>query len=130
MTVDVNAVKSALALGVDFNVYIHSPYSLTGNKLMQVSIAPYMLSTYKLIQCAFPNGVDSESYFPLLALLYIEMSHRCLAQVVSQYTGKDYYLVLNDVYAVGSTNVPTPSAIAKVKQRLLACGYEEWLKEE
>ena len=32
MTADVNAVKSALALGVDFNVYIHSPCSLTGNK--------------------------------------------------------------------------------------------------
>ena len=32
MTADVNAVKSALAQGVDFNVYIHSPCSLTGNK--------------------------------------------------------------------------------------------------
>ena len=31
MTADVNAVRSALAQGVDFNVYIHSPFSLTGN---------------------------------------------------------------------------------------------------
>ncbi|WP_243147298.1 DUF3349 domain-containing protein [Scytonema sp. UIC 10036] len=61
---------------------------------MLVSIAPYLLSTYRLIQCAFPNGVDSESYFPLLALLYNEMSHRCLAQVMAQYTGKDYLLFL------------------------------------
>ena len=97
---------------------------------MQVSIAPYLLSTYKLIQGAFPNGIDSESYFPLLALLYNEMSHRCLAEVIAHYTRKDYYIVLNDVYGVESTNVPTPRAIAKVKQRLLACGYEEWLKEE
>ncbi len=32
MTADVNAVKSALAQGVDFNVYIHSPSSLTHGK--------------------------------------------------------------------------------------------------
>lgn len=97
---------------------------------MQVTLAPYLLSTYKLIQCAFPDGIDSEYYFPLLALLYNEMSDRCLAQVISQYTGQDYYIVLNDVYGVGSTNVPSPEAIVKVKQRLLACGYEKWLKEE
>lgn len=97
---------------------------------MQATVAPYLLSTYKLIQCAFPNGVDSESYLPLLALLYDEMSDRCLAKVVAKYTGKDYYIVLNDVYGVGSTDKPSPEAVAKVKQRLLACGYEEWLKEE
>ncbi|WP_407897504.1 DUF3349 domain-containing protein [Scytonema sp. NUACC26] len=92
--------------------------------------APYLLSTYRLIQCAFPNGVDSESYFPLLGLLYNEMSHRCLAEVMAQYTGKDYYVVLNDVYGVESAQLPSPELIVKVKQRLLACGYEEWLKEE
>lgn len=97
---------------------------------MQVTVAPYLLSTYKLIQRAFPNGIDSESYLPLLALLSDEMSHRCLAQVVAQYTGKDYYLVLNDVYGVKSVYLLAPEAISEVKQQLLVCGYEEWLKEE
>jgi hypothetical protein len=97
---------------------------------MQVSVAPYLLSTYKLIRCAFPHGIDSESYFPLLALLDEHMSHRCLAQVIAQYTGKDYYLVLNDVYGVKSTHEPCSTAIAKVRARLLACGYSEWLEEE
>lgn len=97
---------------------------------MQITIAPYLLSTYNLIQCGFPNGIDSESYLPLLALLSDEISHRSLAQVIAHYTGKDYYIVLNDVYRVRSTDVPPSNGIEKVKQRLLSCGYEKWLKEE
>lgn len=98
---------------------------------MQATIAPYLLSTYKLIQLAFADGVDSESYLPLLALLADDMSDRCLAQVIAEYTGKDYYMILNDIYRVKSiTYSSRPEDIADVKSRLLICGYEEWLKED
>lgn len=97
---------------------------------MQGTIAPYLLSTYKLIQCAFFKGIEADAYLPLLALLYDEMSDRGLAHVVAHYTGKRYGIVLNDVYRVKSTEVPSPESIAKVKQRLLSCGYEEWLEED
>ncbi|MDZ8261988.1 DUF3349 domain-containing protein [Nostoc sp. ChiQUE01b] len=96
---------------------------------MQITIAPYLLSTYKLIQCAFPNGIETQYYLPLLALLYDEMSDRNLAEIVAHYTTKHYGVVLNDVYRVKTTDVPKAEAIDKVKQRLLVCGYEEWLKE-
>ena len=96
---------------------------------MQGIVSPHLLSTYRLINRAFPDGIESEAYFPLLALLYDEMSDRNLAQVVAHYTGKDYSVVLNDVYRVRYTDVPEPEAIAKVRRRLLACGYEEWLEE-
>ena len=96
---------------------------------MQTTISPSLLSTYELIKRAFPNGIDSESYLPLLALLYDEMSDRCLAEVIAGYTGKDYYLVLNDVYKVGATDFSGDRVIARVKQRLLACGYQQWLDE-
>ncbi|MDB9510259.1 DUF3349 domain-containing protein [Kamptonema animale CS-326] len=92
----------------------------------EVTIAPYLLSTYKLIGRAFPNGINQEDYLPLLALLYEQMSDRNLAEVIAYYTGKDYYIVLNDVYSVQSSDVP----ISKVKERLLACGYDDWLQEE
>jgi hypothetical protein len=45
-------------------------------------------------------------------------------------SGKDYEVVLNDVYRVRSTDIPHPEAIAKVRERLLACGYKEWLEEK
>ncbi len=96
---------------------------------MQITIAPYLLSTYKLIQCAFPNGIETQDYLPLLALLYDQMSDRNLAEIVVDYTGRHYAVVLNDVYRVVTTDVPKAETIDKVKQRLLVCGYEEWFKE-
>lgn len=97
---------------------------------MQDVIAPYLTSTYQMIERAFPDGIDSQSYFPLLALLYDEMSDRNLARVVAECTGKNYAVVINDLYRVKSTDVPDEPAIAFVKERLLACGYSEWLKED
>ncbi|MCE2696336.1 MAG: hypothetical protein PX483_04700 [Nostocales cyanobacterium LE14-WE4] len=46
---------------------------------MQITISPHLQSTYKLIQNAFPKGIESQSYLPLLALLSEEMSDRNLA---------------------------------------------------
>ncbi|MGM3306884.1 DUF3349 domain-containing protein [Anabaena sp. WFMT] len=96
---------------------------------MQISISPHLQSTYKLIQSAFPTGIESQSYLPLLALLSEEMSDRNLAEVIAYYSGKDYSVVLNDVYRVQSIDIPTPEAIAHLKERLLMCGYEHWLEE-
>ena len=96
---------------------------------MQITISPHLQSTYKLIQCAFPKGIEPQNYLPLLALLSEEMSDRNLAEVVAYYSGKDYSVVLNDVYRVQSIDIPTSEAIANLKKRLLICGYEQWLDE-
>jgi diketogulonate reductase-like aldo/keto reductase len=96
---------------------------------MQITISPHLQSTYKLIQNAFPKGIELQSYLPLLALLSEEMSHRNLAEVVAYYSGKDYSVVLNDVYRVQLIDVPTSEAIANLREKLLICGYEEWLEE-
>ena len=96
---------------------------------MQITISSHLQSTYKLIQCAFPKGIEPQNYLPLLALLSEEMSDRNLAEVVACYSGKDYSLVLNDVYRVQSIDLPTSEAIANLKKRLLICGYEQWLEE-
>ncbi len=96
---------------------------------MQVTVAPYLLSTCNLIQRAFADGIDSESYLALLKLLADDMSDRCLAQVIAEYTGKDYYVILNDIYGVQS-NYSASQAITKVTERLITFGYEDWLKED
>jgi hypothetical protein len=92
---------------------------------MSIEIASHLKSTYELINRAFPDGIDTESYFPLLALLESEMSDRNLAETIAYYTKRDYSEILNDIYAVKSTSIPSPLAIDKIKTRLLACGYEE-----
>ncbi len=58
------------------------------------------------------------------------MSDRSLAQVVAEYTGKDYHIVLNDVYRVGSMTSFSDEAIDSVKQELISCNYEKWLADE
>ncbi|MBW4561230.1 MAG: DUF3349 domain-containing protein [Mojavia pulchra JT2-VF2] len=96
---------------------------------MQITIPHHLQSTYKLIQCAFPNGIEPENYEPLLALLSEEMSDRNLAQVIAYYVGKEYSVVLNDVYRVQSIDIPKAEAIANLKNNLFSCGYQQWLEE-
>lgn len=74
-------------------------------KIMQKTIPAHLASTYQLIWCAFPQGIDDQRYLALLSILYKNMSDRSLAQVVAEYTGKDYHFVLNDVYRVGWTRI-------------------------
>lgn len=67
---------------------------------MQKTIPAHLVSTYQLLQCAFPQGIEEQEYLPLLSILYEEMSDRSLAQVISEFIGKEYPAVLNDVYRV------------------------------
>jgi hypothetical protein len=99
---------------------------------MQKTIPAHLVSTYQLLQCAFPQGIEAQEYFPLLSILHEEMSDRSLAQVMSEFTGKEYPAVLNDVYRVGAAETVS-SAIGEVrdhvKQKLIRCDYEKWLLE-
>lgn len=97
---------------------------------MRNEIAIHLKATQNLINYAFPDGIDTESYLPLLALLGSEMSDHNLAEAIACYTNKDYSKILNDVYAIKSTAIPSIEAIDLVKSRLLACSYNEWLNED
>lgn len=97
---------------------------------MQKTIPAHLASTYHLIQCAFPQGIDELMYFPLLSTLYEHMSDRSLAQVIAEYTGKNYHIVLNDVYRVGTMGAFSSEVIDFVKQKLMSCDYEKWLTDE
>lgn len=97
---------------------------------MQKTIPAHLASTYHLIQCAFTQGIDEQMYFPLLSTLYEHMSDRSLAQVIAEYTGKNYHIVLNDVYQVGTMGAFSSEVIDFVKQKLMSCDYEKWLADE
>jgi hypothetical protein len=86
-------------------------------------------TTYKLIESAFPQGIDEGAYLPLLALLGEQLSDRNLAEVVAAVFGLEYERVLNDVYRARSTSIPSPDAVQRVKDCLLPHGYECWLRE-
>jgi len=79
---------------------------------------------------AFPKGVPEEDYLALVALLYDEMSHRALATVLSHlFETTEYHRVLNDI-GFASRLSPQSDPVLRVRGKLVAAGYEEWLKEE
>ncbi|OUL33414.1 DUF3349 domain-containing protein [Nostoc sp. 106C] len=99
---------------------------------MQKTIPAHLVSTYHLLECAFPQGIAEQEYIPLLSILCENMSNRSLARVIAEFTGKEYYAVLNDVFRVGALNI-FPSEVEEVlnsvKQKLIHCDYEKWLIE-
>ena len=99
---------------------------------MQKTIPAHLVSTYQLLQCAFPQGIEEQEYLPLLSILYEQMSDRSLAQAIAEFTGRDYQIVLNDVYRVGTAETfPSKGeeVLNSIKQKLMCCDYEKWLIE-
>ena len=62
------------------------------------TITPYLKTTQELIQRAFPHGIQSDVYFPLLTILEPELSARHLALVIAGLTDKEDSQVLMDGY--------------------------------
>jgi hypothetical protein len=94
------------------------------------SLPQHLRSTYRLIQAAFPQGIDGDAYLPLLALLSQNLADRNLADILALAFGIDYGRALNDLYRARTTAMPSAAALERVKSRLLACGYADWLSEE
>jgi hypothetical protein len=97
---------------------------------MQKTIPAHLVSTYQLIQCAYPQGIEEQDYLPLLSVLSEHMSDRSLAQVIAEYMGKEYYVVLNDVYRIRSMAPFSTEVIDVIQQKLMRCHYQQWLAEE
>lgn len=96
---------------------------------MNQKLPEYLSSTYEMLKCAFPNGLDNEDYFPLLVALYEGMSQKNLATVIAFFMDRDYAIVYNDVLRSQSTDIPDSEMVAAIKERLLPCGYATWVTE-
>src|SRR5262245_45953319 len=88
-------------------------------------------STSQLLECVFPGGVPPDDLPTLMYILKDDMSLRSVAHIAGLILGKDYTLVLSDVYRVASSSyTPDPQKVSTIKERLEQCGYREWLKED
>jgi hypothetical protein len=93
-------------------------------------IPAHLHTTWQLLQRAFPSGVDDGEYLPLLAILYPHMADENLAIVISEYTGRDVGVVLNDILAAGGSMNMASERAELVKQRLRGAGFDEWVADE
>jgi hypothetical protein len=86
------------------------------------------MSAREFFKCVFPDGLKGEDYFPLIRVLHEEMSFRSVAYYVGSLLGKDYTLILNDVYAAASPGyISNPEIENRVRERLISCGWTVWL---
>jgi hypothetical protein len=92
-------------------------------------IPEHLLGTFSMLKCAFPNGVGSEDYMPLLGALKGGLNDRGMAIAISALTDKGYMETYNDVISSQTSDIPNPDAVARVKLKLLPCGYEAWILE-
>ena len=92
-------------------------------------IPDYLQDTYDMVKCAFPDKISSEEYWSLMALLHPYMSHRTVARVLGVISQKGYIEAYNDASGFGLDPMPNPDDIENARQKLVSCGYEEWLRK-
>ena len=96
-----------------------------------MKVPDHLKSTADLILRAFPNreSIQGQLYYGLLVIFYEELSMRNLAELMAQITGKDYDVVLQDVYGVGE-NKGKLIVDDAIMNRLKACGYDAWASSQ
>lgn len=92
-------------------------------------IPDYLKSTQAMLSQAFPDGIDEESYWALLYLLYNHICDENLALVLSTFVEKPWGVISNDIYKVNRLKIDE-KIVQKVKAELDAYGFEEWKIED
>jgi len=93
-----------------------------------MKIPDFLKSTYTMLYQAFPQGVEEESYWALLSLLYDYMADENLALIMSVFVDRPLGVITNDIYKVFQMKF-NKKVIKEVKQKLDTCGFEDWKKE-
>ena len=97
---------------------------------MQSTTTSFLQTTEELLKKAFPNGMEDDLYFPLLNILEPELSDRNLATVISNFSGKEYHIVLNDIYKVKAQSFENDLVLDIVQSLLDVAGFQQWLEED
>ncbi len=90
----------------------------------------HLRTTLQLLQRAFPAGIGEGEYLSLLSALYPHMADENLALAMSEHTGRDIAVVLNDILLAGSRTDVISEADDRVRRRLWDAGFDAWVAEE
>jgi hypothetical protein len=85
-------------------------------------VPKYLQPELAALRRAYPGGVPSGDYLPLLAVLREELSARKLALVVGELTGKAPVIVENDAAAAMSVQRVDAAEIHRVKHLIGTSG--------
>lgn len=93
-----------------------------------MKIPDFLKSTQEMLFHAFPDGIDEESYWVLLYLLYDHMCDENLALVMSSVTAKPMEIIANDIYGACHLMLDEKE-VQEIKCILDMHGFEKWKKK-
>lgn len=95
-------------------------------------LPPELASTYRLLKCAFPNGIDEGDLVSLFALLYQEgeMTIRTITQVAAEWQNRPSVDFLPLVDQAMSVDLVSDTTASRLREILNQSGYQDWLSEE
>jgi hypothetical protein len=93
-------------------------------------VPSYLMRTYEMLKCAFPDGLANEEQEVLIPLLHPHMSNRSLGRVLSALKKEEYFMAFFDAYGFNPAIPIDSNILERVKQRLVDCGYEDWLSQD
>jgi Protein of unknown function (DUF3349) len=82
-----------------------------------------------VVRRAYPDGLPKADYYPLLAVLQIDMSEENLSVVVAEFLDGETVVIANDAAKAASVLVPSSDDIIRVRSRLEAAGWSPELEE-
>ena len=94
-----------------------------------IDLQEHLVSTFNLVSSGFPNGISEGEYYPLVAVLYDEMSNRVLADFLSSVFAIEYEVAMNDVLVAASKFGSNVEAKNKIINRFDPALYEMWRSE-
>lgn len=95
---------------------------------LNMKLPDYLKSTLEMISQAFPDGINEESYWALIYLLYDHMCDENLALVLSALVEKPWGVIANDIYKADLLKIDE-KVVQKVKAELDVYGFKEWKLE-
>jgi hypothetical protein len=90
-------------------------------------IPSYLLDTFTMLKCAFPNGIPEDDRRPLVSLLDRNMAMGYIPFLM-YHLDPGYTLAEEHVYVYDPEQVPTETEIQRVQDKLSLCGFEDWLR--
>lgn len=91
--------------------------------MVSTLIPDHLAPVLAVLRRAYPAGVPTEDYLPLLALLQIYMSYENLAIVVSELVDDERVVVENDAAKASSSRRPSIDEVERIRRHLVDSGW-------
>lgn len=95
----------------------------------KVCIPKHLRKSYDMIIRAFPDGIDEETYFSIIYLLYDYFSDENLSLLLSYCISKERAVILNDIYGVFYFHLKRET-LDRIREKLVKNGLQEIMDEE